>query len=71
MLKYHALTKDEAWRNAPEEAERAREKEKVKGKNVAPGYRAKRGKMLASTGRRYRDVMSSSPGGLDGSSDVL
>ena len=25
-LKYHALTKDEAWRNAPEEAERAREK---------------------------------------------
>jgi len=47
-LKYHALTKDEAWRNAPEEAERAREKEQVKGKDVAPGYRARRGKMLAS-----------------------
>ena len=28
------------------------------------------GEMLSSTGRRYRDVISSSPGDLDGSSDV-
>ena len=28
------------------------------------------GKVLSSTGRRYRDVMASSPGDLDGSSDV-
>eukprot|EP00966_Prymnesium_polylepis_P294758 6806975-Prymnesium_polylepis.1 len=44
--------------------------------NLLPMYRAHfsgfthQGEMLSSTGRRYRDVISSSPGDLDGSSDV-